>query len=90
MKPAMHEFQLVYQPLGSGALLDRVFRAPGSEEAFAIAAELIAESHGMAGAYVAFDRAGGRVTVGAGYRSRRGSFRLERLDPQPMTDRSKI
>ena len=75
--PNLRDFRLVYRALGSMTLLDRRFQAPGIEEAFAIAGRLIADALGMPGAYVAFDRSAGRVTIGAGYRSRRGSFRLE-------------
>lgn len=75
--PAMLPFRLTYRPLGSGASLDHLLQAPGLDQAYAAAADLIAEAHGMVGEHVAFDRAGQRVTVGAGYRSRRGTFSLE-------------
>lgn len=75
--PAMLPYRLTYRPVGSGISLDRTLQAPGIEQAYATAADLIAAAHGMAGEHVAFDRAGQRVTVGAGYRSRRGTFSLE-------------
>jgi hypothetical protein len=77
MTPAMMAYRLTYRPLGSGLRLDRTLQAPGLDQAYAAAADLIAETHGMAGEHVAFDRTGARVTIGAGYRSRRGTFSLE-------------
>ena len=74
---AMSSFRLTYAPLEAGPELDRTFQAPGLDQAYAVAAEIIAEAHGMAGEHVDFDRAAYRVTIGAGYRSRRGTFHLE-------------
>ena len=73
----MIQFRLTYHPLGSGAPVDRTLQAPSLDQAYEVAAEVIAEAHGMAGEHVAFDRSGRRLTVGAGYRSRRGTFSLE-------------
>jgi hypothetical protein len=80
----MLPFRLIYRPLGGGAALDRTVEAPTLDDAYEVAGELIAEAHGMAGEHVAFDRPAGRVTIGAGYRSRRGSFCL---NPATETDR---
>lgn len=73
----MTQFRLTYHPLGGGAAIDRVVEAPSLDQAYEVAAEVIAEAHGMTGEHVAFDRAASRLTVGAGYRSRRGSFSLD-------------
>jgi len=72
----MDFFHLTYCPLGGDMLLDRSLRAPSLEAAYAAAAEFIAEAHGMPGAHVSFDRMLRRVTVGAGYRSCRGTYTL--------------
>ena len=72
----MDSFHLTYRPLSSDMLLDRCLQAPSLEAAYAIAAELIADAHGMSGAHVSFDSASGRVSIGAGYRSRRGTYTL--------------
>lgn len=73
----MNQFRLTYHPLGGGERLDRTVQAPTLDQAYEVAAAVIAEVHGMAGEHVAFDRAAHRLTVGAGYRSRRGSFTLD-------------
>lgn len=72
----MTSYHLMYWPLGSAALVDRTFEARSLDEAHAWAGEFIAQAHGMAGEHVAFDRIARTVTVGAGYRSRRGTFTL--------------
>ncbi len=72
----MASYHLVYQPLSSAVLVDRTFEARSLDEAYTWAGEFIAEAHGMAGEHVAFDRIARIVTVGAGYRSRRGAFTL--------------
>lgn len=74
---AMVAYRFTYQPLGGDMTIDRTLQAPGLEQAYAVAADLVAEAHGMAGEHVDFDRRALRVTVGAGYRSRRGTFSLE-------------
>ncbi len=73
----MTQFRLTYHPLGTGTAVDRTLQAPSLDQAYEVAAELIAEVHDMVGEHVAFDRAARRLTVGAGYRSRRGTFTLE-------------
>lgn len=73
----MNQFRLIYHPLGGGDGLDRTVQAPTLDQAYEVAAAVIAEVHGMAGEHVAFDRSAKRLTVGAGYRSRRGSFTLD-------------
>ncbi|MDO9489125.1 MAG: hypothetical protein Q7J32_12175 [Sphingomonadaceae bacterium] len=73
----MTQFRLTYQPLGGGVSVDRTVQAPTLDQAYEVAAVVIAEVHGMPGEHVAFDRAAKRLTVGAGYRSRRGSFTLD-------------
>jgi hypothetical protein len=73
----MHQFHLTYHPLGGGDALDRMVQAPTLDQAYDVAAAVIAEAHGMTGEHVAFDRMARRLTVGAGYRSRRGSFTLD-------------
>jgi hypothetical protein len=70
-------FHLTYRPLSSTMLLDRTFEAFGPDDAFTIAAGHIAALHGMAHEHVAFDSATLCVTIGAGYRSRRGTFTLQ-------------
>ena len=72
----MTSYHLVYRPLCSTVLVDRSFEARSLDEAYDWAAEFVAEAHRMVGEHVAFDRAAGTVTVGAGYRSRRGVFSL--------------
>lgn len=72
----MDSFHLTYRPLSSDMLLDRFLQAPSLEAAYAMAAELIADAHGMSGMHVSFDRASHRVSIGAGYRSRRGTYTL--------------
>ena len=74
---AMVAYRFTYQPLGSDVAIDRTVQAPGLEQAYAVAADLVAEAHDMVGEHVDFDRRAQRVTVGAGYRSRRGTFSLE-------------
>ena len=69
-------FHLTYRPLSSDMLLDRSLQAPSLDAAYATAAGLIADAHGMSGAHVSFDRASHHVSVGAGYRSRRGTYTL--------------
>lgn len=78
--PAMTEFHLTYRPLGGTVLVDRTFEARSLDEAYTWASEFIAEAHDMAGYHVAFNRAAGSVTIGAGYRSRRGNFTLASTD----------
>lgn len=75
----MAQFRLVYTPVGGGSAVDRTIQAPSLEQAYEVAADVVAEAHQMPGEHVAFDRAGRRLTIGAGYRSRRGSFSLEPL-----------
>ena len=70
-------YRFTYQPLGGDVAIDRIVQATGLDQAYAVAAELVAEAHGMAGEHVDFDRRTQRVIVGAGYRSRRGTFSLE-------------
>lgn len=72
----MDSFHLTYRPLSSDMLLDRSLEAPSLDAAYVTAAELISQAHGMSGAHVSFDRASRRVSVGAGYRSRRGTYTL--------------
>jgi len=72
----MTAYHLLYRPLGSTILVDRTFEARSLDEAYDWAAEFVAEAHHMVGEHVAFDRAAGTVTIGAGYRSRRGVFSL--------------
>lgn len=72
----MTSYRLMYHPLGSPDPVNLTFEAFGLEHAYARAAEIIAEAHGMPGAHVALERSSGNVTVGAGYRSYRGTFRL--------------
>jgi hypothetical protein len=74
---AMAAFRLLYQPIGGGTGIDRTLEAPSLDHAYRLAAEIVAAAHGMTGEHVEFDRASQQLTVGAGYRSRRGSFRLE-------------
>lgn len=73
----MLHFRLVYHPLGGGLAVDRELKAPTLDQAYEVAAKLVAEAHGMIGEHVSFDRKAQRLVVGAGYRSRRGSFSLE-------------
>lgn len=77
MAPAMVAYRFTYQPLGSGVAIDRTVQAPGLDQAYAVAADLVAEAHDMVGEHVDFDRRAQRVTIGAGYRSRRGTFTLQ-------------
>ena len=77
MALAMVAYRFTYQPLGGGPAIDRTLQAPGLEQAYALAADLVTEAHGMAGEHVDFDRRTQHVTIGAGYRSRRGTFSLE-------------
>lgn len=72
----MTSYHLMYRPLGGNILVDRTFEARSLDEAYAWASEFVAEAHGMVGEHVAFDRVARTVTVGAGYRSRRGTFTL--------------
>lgn len=72
----MTSYHLVYRPLGRAVPVDLTFEAASPGDAFAMAAEIVAEAHDMPGAHVAFERLTGNVTVGAGYRSHRGTFML--------------
>ena len=73
----MIAYRFTYRPLGGDLAIDHTMQAPGLDQAYAVAADLVAEAHGMTGEHVDFDRRGQYVTIGAGYRSRRGTFSLE-------------
>jgi hypothetical protein len=81
MALAMVAYRFTYQPLGSDLAIDRTVQAAGLDQAYAAAADLVAEAHDMVGEHVDFDRPTQRVTIGAGYRSRRGTFSLEPAAP---------
>jgi hypothetical protein len=63
---------------GSLASLERTFDAHNDEAALAQARLMLSEAYGLPGGHVHIDEARGRVTIGAGYRSHRGTFLLIR------------
>lgn len=77
----MVAYRFTYRPLGGDLAIDQTVQAPGLDQAYAVAADLVAEAHGMVGEHVDFDRRRQCVTIGAGYRSRRGTFSLEPAAP---------
>jgi hypothetical protein len=77
MALAMVAYRFTYHPLGGDVAIDRTVEASGLDQAYALAADLVADAHDMAGEHVDFDRQLQRVTIGAGYRSRRGTFSLQ-------------
>jgi hypothetical protein len=76
----MAKYQVEHQPVSSRSTTVREFEAHSDAAALQVAALLIAESYGAPDAHVQIDQEAGRVTIGAGFWSRRGSFRLQRLE----------
>lgn len=73
-------YRVEHKAVSSRTSVERDFEAHSDAAALALAAEIIAKSHDMPDAHVRIDQAAGQVTVGAGYRSRRGSFRLQQIE----------